>query len=82
MGLITEVLLLPFAPVRGSAWVINQVLREAERQYYDPAVVQAELARLEQALEAGEIDEEEFDRREDELLDRLEQGPRPDAAGE
>ncbi|MFD7401756.1 gas vesicle protein GvpG [Streptomyces sp. NPDC059866] len=76
MGLIGEVLLLPFAPVRGSAWVIGQVLREAERRYYDPAAVRGELALLERRLEAGEIDEEEFDRREDELLDRLETGLR------
>ncbi|MFF3499402.1 gas vesicle protein GvpG [Streptomyces sp. NPDC003247] len=72
MGLISEVLLLPFAPVRGSGWVIGQVLREAERIYYDPATVRAELSRLEEQLEAGEITEEEFDQREDELLDRLE----------
>lgn len=72
MGLIGEVVLLPFAPVRGSAWVIRQVLQEAERLYYDPATVRAELAALEEQLTAGEIDEEEFDRREDELLDRLE----------
>ncbi|WP_317446288.1 gas vesicle protein GvpG [Streptomyces collinus] len=72
MGLISEVLLLPFAPVRGSAWAIRQVLQEAERIYYDPATVRAELARLEERLEAGEITEEEFDQVEDELLDRLE----------
>jgi uncharacterized membrane protein len=72
VGLISEVLLLPFAPVRGGAWAIRQVLHEAERIYYDPATVRAELARLEEQLEAGEITEEEFDRREDELLDRLE----------
>ncbi|MFF9089092.1 gas vesicle protein GvpG [Streptomyces sp. NPDC014991] len=72
MGLISEVLMLPFAPVRGSAWAVRQVLQEAERIYYDPATVRAELARLEEQLEAGEITEEEFDRREDELLDRLE----------
>ncbi|GGW72396.1 gas vesicle protein [Streptomyces lucensis JCM 4490] len=72
MGLIGEVLLLPFAPVRGAGWAIRQVLSEAERIYYDPATVRAELARLEEELEAGEITEEEFDRREDELLDRLE----------
>ncbi|MFI5975613.1 gas vesicle protein GvpG [Streptomyces sp. NPDC051452] len=72
MGLIGEVLMLPFAPVRGSAWAIRQVLQEAERIYYDPATVRAELARLEEQLEAGEISEEEFDQREDELLDRLE----------
>jgi hypothetical protein len=48
------------------------VLNEAERIYYDPATVRTELARLEERLESGEIDEEEFDRLEDELLDRLE----------
>ncbi|MFE5887890.1 gas vesicle protein GvpG [Streptomyces sp. NPDC056468] len=72
MGLVGEVLLLPFAPVRGSAWVIGQVVQEAERIYYDPATVRAELAALEEQLTSGEIDEDEFDRREDELLDRLE----------
>nr|BFD81700.1 hypothetical protein StreXyl84_11010 [Streptomyces sp. Xyl84] len=69
-------LLLPFAPARGSAWAVRQVLREAERIYYDPAAVRAELARLEERLEAQEITEEEFDREEDALLDRLEIGLR------
>ncbi|MEU6845344.1 gas vesicle protein GvpG [Streptomyces sp. NPDC046716] len=73
MGLLTEVLLLPVAPVRGSMWVLDQVVAEAESQYYDPSAIQAQLAALEQQLEAGEIDEETFDRREDELLDRLEE---------
>ncbi|EFL12920.1 gas vesicle protein GvpG [Streptomyces sp. C] len=77
MGLLTEVLLLPAAPVRGAAWVMRQVLAEAERQYHDPAVVQRELARLVAAFEAGEMDESEFDRREDELLARLESRSRP-----
>ena len=72
MGLIKEALLLPLAPVRGSLWAIEQVVAEAERQYYDPAAVRAELARLEEQLVAGEIDQETFDRVEDELLDRLE----------
>lgn len=80
MGLISEVLLLPFAPVRGSGWVIQQVVREAERIYYDPAAIQAQLARLEEQLEAGEISEEEFDRLEDDLLDRLETASRRNAA--
>ncbi|GGV22093.1 gas vesicle protein [Streptomyces longisporoflavus] len=74
MGLIGEVLMLPFAPVRGGLWAVSQVLAEAERLYYDPATVRAELAQLEERLESGEISEEEFDRQEDELLDRLETG--------
>ncbi|MEY9485060.1 hypothetical protein RKD26_000854 [Streptomyces calvus] len=79
MGLISELALLPFAPVRGSAWVVRQVLREAERLYYDPATIRTELARLEELLEAGEITEEEFDRQEDALLDRLETATRTGA---
>lgn len=79
VGLISEVLLLPLAPARGGAWAIRQVLNEAERIYYDPATVRAELARLEEQLEAGEITEEEFDRQEDGLLDRLEIATRTSA---
>lgn len=72
MGLMTGLLTLPLAPLRGTAWVIDQVILHAERETYDPAPVRAELAELEKALVEGRIDEEEFDVREDELLDRLE----------
>ncbi|MGW1893413.1 gas vesicle protein GvpG [Streptomyces sp. NPDC002004] len=73
MGLFTQLATLPLAPVRGVVWVMDQVLAAAENEYYDPAPVQQELAELERRLLAGEIDEETFDRREDELLDRLEE---------
>ncbi|WP_327297823.1 gas vesicle protein GvpG [Streptomyces sp. NBC_01197] len=72
MGLITNILTLPLAPLRGTAWVVDQVLVTAEREYYDPEPVRAELAALEKELLSGRIEEDEFDRREDELLDRLE----------
>ncbi|MCK8679552.1 MULTISPECIES: gas vesicle protein GvpG [Streptomyces] len=75
MGLLGELLLLPAAPARGTVWVLRQVMAEAERQYYDPSAIQRELARLSDRLDAGEITEEEFDRLEDDLLDRLEKGP-------
>jgi hypothetical protein len=76
MGLIGELLLLPVAPVRGASWVLRQVLTQAEREFYDPGVIQRELAGLEKRLEAGEIDEAEFNRLEDALLDRLEEANR------
>ncbi|WBB62911.1 gas vesicle protein GvpG [Streptomyces sp. WMMC500] len=75
MGLLGELLKLPAAPVRGPLWVLRQVIAEAERQYYDPQAVQRELAALAARLDAGDIDQEEFDRREDELLGGLEQSP-------
>ncbi len=73
MGLLTQILTLPLAPVRGTAWVLERVVETAENEYYDPAPVERELAALERALLAGQIDEETFDRREDELLDRLDE---------
>ncbi|MEU6708832.1 gas vesicle protein GvpG [Streptomyces wuyuanensis] len=73
MGLITQIVTLPLAPVRGVVWVMDRVLEAAEDEYYDPEPVQRELAELEARLLAGEIDEETFDRLEDELLDRLEE---------
>ncbi|OEU89327.1 gas vesicle protein [Streptomyces abyssalis] len=72
MGLITQLLTLPLAPVRGAVWVMDQLVLTAEQQYYDPEPVRQQLAALEQELLDGRITEEEFDRIEDELLDELE----------
>jgi hypothetical protein len=72
MGIISQVLTLPVMPVRGMSWVLRQVLTAAEQEFYDPGLVRGQLAELEQELVAGRITEEEFDLREDELLDRLE----------
>ena len=72
MGLIGGLLTLPLAPARGLVWVLDQVVEEAERQYYDPVRIRAEISRAEAALEAGEIDEQEYLAIEDDLLGRLE----------
>ncbi|OEV05775.1 gas vesicle protein GvpG [Streptomyces oceani] len=68
MGLVGQLLTFPLAPLRGTNWVLQQVLETAEREYYDPAPVRAALSELERQLLNGDITEEEFDRREDELL--------------
>lgn len=73
MGLLTGILTLPLAPVRGVGWVVDRVVEAAEREYYDPEPVERELASLEKDLLEGRIDQETFDRREDPLLDRLEE---------
>jgi len=71
MGLLTGLLTLPLAPVRGVGWLVEQVLDEAEAQLYDPRRIRAELAEAERALEAGEIDEPTYEEIESELLGRL-----------
>ncbi|MFC8916090.1 gas vesicle protein GvpG [Streptomyces sp. NPDC047821] len=73
MGLFTQLVTLPLAPVRGVGWVVQRVTEAAEQEYYDARPVVQALAELEQELMSGRIDQETFDRREDELLDRLEE---------
>ncbi|MDT9701596.1 gas vesicle protein GvpG [Streptomyces sp. P17] len=73
MGLVSEILLLPFAPARGVGWVLDKVVRAAEDEYYDPAPVQEALVNLERARDQGEVDEEEFAEQEEALLHRLEE---------
>ena len=71
MGILTGLLTLPLAPVRGTMWVAGILLEEAERQLNDPAVVEQQLLEAEAAYERGELTEEEFADIEDELLGRL-----------
>ncbi|MCC3650046.1 MULTISPECIES: gas vesicle protein GvpG [Streptomyces] len=72
MGLLTELALLPLAPVRGVVWIANRMTDAAEDELHDPAAVRARLVVLNQALENGEIGMEEFEREEERLLDLLE----------
>jgi hypothetical protein len=71
MGLLREIVLLPLAPVRGVMWTVGQVLDAGERDQVDG--IHRELLELEQALQDGSITDEEFDVREDELIDQLDQ---------
>jgi hypothetical protein len=71
MGLFTGLLLLPLAPLRGTVWIAERLLEEAERELNDPAVVERRLTEAEAAYERGELSEEEFELIEDELLRRL-----------
>ncbi|HSA48926.1 MAG TPA: gas vesicle protein GvpG [Yinghuangia sp.] len=72
MGLLSGLVGLPLAPVRGVVWVARRVEDAAEQEMYDPAVIRAELAALLKDLEDGVIDEATYDEREEELLDRWE----------
>jgi hypothetical protein len=71
MGLLTGLLTLPLAPVRGTMWIAERLLEEAERELNDPAVIEQRLEEAEAALERGELSEEEFEALEEELLGRL-----------
>ena len=71
MGLVTGLLGLPLAPVRGVIWLAEQIRDQAEEQYYDPARIRAQLEEIDEARRAGTLSEEECDKLENELLQRL-----------
>jgi hypothetical protein len=69
--LVTGLLGLPLAPVRGVIWLAEQVLEQAEEQLYDPARIRAQLEQVDEARRSGELSEEECVAIENELLQRL-----------
>jgi hypothetical protein len=71
MGLITGLLTLPLAPVRGTVWLAERIQEQADNELYDEGVIRSQLMEIEAAREAGEIDEEEATAAEDALLERL-----------
>jgi hypothetical protein len=71
MGLISGILLLPLAPVRGVAWIAEVVAEEADRELAAANSPERALADLEAARATGEIDPEEADALEAELIARL-----------
>jgi Gas vesicle protein G len=71
MGLISGLLLLPLAPVRGTVWIAERIYEQAESEYNDEGAIRAQLMEIERAREAGEIDEPTAAEAEDILLERL-----------
>jgi hypothetical protein len=68
--LITGILLLPLAPVRGVVWVSEQIRDEVNRQHHDPGVIARELREVDEKRKRGELSEEQAAAREQELIDR------------
>jgi cytochrome c-type biogenesis protein CcmH/NrfG len=71
MGLITGLLGLPLAPLRGTVAIADQIRKQAEEQYYDPVAIRAQLEEVDRQRAAGLLTEDEAVAWEDELVDRL-----------
>jgi hypothetical protein len=71
MGLLTGLLTLPAAPLRGVVAIAQQVQHQAEDAFYDPATIRAELEEVDEMRAAGELDDDDATAREDALVERL-----------
>jgi hypothetical protein len=71
MGLLKLLTFPVSAPLAGGRWVLQTVLDEAKRRYYDPTTIRQEIEEVERRHAAGEIGDAEFEDLEDSLLQRL-----------
>jgi cytochrome c-type biogenesis protein CcmH/NrfG len=71
MGLISGILGLPIAPLRGVVAAAEQVRRQAEDEFFDPAAIRQQLEEVQRLREEGALSEEEAIMWEDELVERL-----------
>ncbi|HEY2603503.1 MAG TPA: gas vesicle protein GvpG [Thermoleophilaceae bacterium] len=71
MGLISGLLTLPLAPVRGTVWLAERIQEQAENELYDESSIRAGLLELDEARAAGELSEEEIEDAENALVERL-----------
>jgi Gas vesicle protein G len=81
VGLITGVLLLPLAPVRGVFWVAEQINEEVNRRYYGEGAIVKELREVDEARRSGALTEQEAAKREEALLERRMSGGGAPGAG-
>ena len=72
MGLLTGLLTLPLAPLRGTLWVAEQLAEQAARELGDETTLRRRLAEAERDYELGLLSLEEYEALEDDLLERLE----------
>jgi hypothetical protein len=72
MGLLTNILFFPVTgPVAGIRWSLGKVMGVVEEELTDDTPVKQDLMELQMKLELGDIDDEEYVRREAELMARL-----------
>ena len=80
MGLLTGILGLPLAPLRGTIAVAEQVKRQAEDTYYDPVVIRRQMETVEELHQDGSLSDAEAAWWESKLLERLVEGADRDRA--
>jgi hypothetical protein len=74
MGLLTGILGLPLAPLRGTVAIGEQVLRQAEDTFYDPAIIKRQMETVEELHRSGSLSDAEAAWWEETLLARLVEG--------
>ncbi|MEU6184377.1 gas vesicle protein GvpG [Nocardia sp. NPDC047038] len=70
-GVLTSILTLPVAPVRGVIWLGELIQDQVDQKMRDPAVMRRELEEIDAAAAAGQLSEEERKQAQQAVLDRM-----------
>jgi len=72
VGLLSNILLFPVTgPVNGIKWTLGKIQQVVDEELTDDTPIKQELMELQMQLELGDIDDDEYKRREAELMTRL-----------
>jgi hypothetical protein len=72
MGILSKVLFFPVTgPIAGIKWSLGKVQGVVEEELTDDAPIKQELMELQMQLELGDIDDDEYVRREADIMVRL-----------
>jgi len=72
MGLLTNILFFPVTgPIAGIRWTLSKIGQVVDEELTDDSAIKQELMELQMQLELGDIDDEEYVRREAEVMARL-----------
>ena len=69
---LTDILVPFLLPIKGTIWVANKLKETAETEMTDESKVREELLELQMRFEMDEVNEEEYKKKEEKILERLE----------
>ena len=74
LGILFDLLAFPvMGPIKAITFISKQIQKQVDEEAFSPKNVEHELLELQMLHEMGEIPDKEFTRRENELLDRLDE---------
>lgn len=69
---VLDILFPWFIPIKGTVWIGSKLKKTAEEEVTDEGKIQEQLLDLQMRFEMDEITEEEYDKGETQLMERLE----------
>ena len=74
LGILFDLLTFPLSyPLKGLTFLAGQIQKQLNQEVFSPEKVEHELLELQMLHEIGDISDEEFNKKETELLDRLDE---------